>query len=211
MKLGTTLRKISNPRLLLIAALSLPLWWGCAPSGEDANQTPEMSKPKTPSAAAGSEAPSAASAQVTNAVADLNPTEGSQVRGKVTFVSEIGGVRVIADVTGLAPGAHGFHIHEKGDCSAPDASSAGGHYNPTGVTHGGPDDQLHHVGDLGNLRADESGRAQLDFVFDFLKLNGPHSIVGRSVIVHQGQDDLSTDPSGQAGQRMACGVIRSQP
>ena len=201
--------KFSTTRIVLIPVLSLPIWWSCAT--EAVYPSPETSKSNAPQAAAGSKASSVVPTQTTNAVAELNPTDGTGVRGRVTFVSEIGGVRVIADVTGLAPGAHGFHIHEKGDCSAPDASSAGAHYNPSGVTHGGPDDQMHHVGDLGNLRADGSGRAHLDFVFDFLKLNGPHSIVGRSVIVHQDPDDLSTDPSGAAGQRIACGVVRSQP
>lgn len=147
--------------------------------------------------------------QITQAVATLAPTQGNQVRGTVTFTRETDGVRVVADLAGLKPGEHGFHIHENGDCSAPDASSAGGHFNPTGMPHGGPDSPQHHLGDMGNLTADDSGNAKLDRVFDFLKLNGTNRIVGHSVIVHAGRDDLTSQPSGNAGPRVACGVIEA--
>src|SRR5262245_58468933 len=89
----------------------------------------------------------------------LSPTKGSQVSGSVTFTAVENGVKIIADVEGLAPGKHGFHIHEWGDCSAPDGSSTGGYYNPTGAPHGGPDHVNRRLGDLGNIVADESGRA----------------------------------------------------
>jgi Cu-Zn family superoxide dismutase len=141
------------------------------------------------------------------ATAHLKPTQGNDVKGTVTFTQVGQGVRLVANITGLKEGAHGFHVHEKGDCSAPDASSAGGHFNPTGMPHGGPESAQHHMGDLGNIMADASGKAHLDRVFSFLSLSGPSSIVGRGLIVHGGKDDLTSQPSGDAGARVACGVI----
>lgn len=144
------------------------------------------------------------------AVAHLNPTRGSDVQGTALFVPAPEGVRVVAEITGLSPGKHGFHVHEKGDCSAPDASSAGGHFNPTGAPHGAPTDPRHHVGDFGNITANQQGVARLDRVFPWLTLTGPQSILGKSVIVHAQPDDLQSQPSGSAGDRLACGVIGSK-
>lgn len=143
----------------------------------------------------------------TEAVAVLHPTEGSKVQGTVTFTKESDGVRVKANLSGLAPGKHGFHVHENGDCSAPDASSAGGHYNPSDQPHGGPHDDERHTGDFGNITADASGAATYEEVFKDLALEGGGSIIGRAVIVHAGEDDLKTQPTGDAGGRDACGVI----
>jgi superoxide dismutase, Cu-Zn family len=141
------------------------------------------------------------------AVAQLAPTEGNQVRGTVSFTATNQGVRVVADLTGLTPGDHGIHIHAKGDCSAPDAKSAGEHFNPTSLPHGGPDSAQHHVGDLGNITSDDSGNAHLDRVFTFLSLSGSNSIVDHSVIIHSGKDDFTSQPAGNSGNRVACGVI----
>ena len=149
----------------------------------------------------------AAAAHAEKAVCELHGTKDSHVAGTVTFTQEKDGVRVVADVTDLAPGEHGFHIHEKGDCSAPDASSAGGHFNPSGHKHGGPDAEERHAGDLGNLIADKSGKAHYDRVDKQLQLTGPNTIIGRSIIVHEKLDDLKTQPTGNAGARVACGVI----
>lgn len=149
----------------------------------------------------------ASTAPATGAMANIGSTEGHKTKGSVKFTAENGGVRVVADLTGLAPGEHGFHIHQNGDCSAPDGSSAGGHYNPTGEPHGGPNSEHHHVGDLGNITADASGNAKMDQAFSFLSLSGTNSIVGHAVIVHQGKDDLTSQPSGAAGPRVGCGVI----
>jgi superoxide dismutase, Cu-Zn family len=143
----------------------------------------------------------------TKAIAVLNPASGSNVSGTVTFTKSGDGVKVVADVTGLKPGKHGFHIHEFGDCSAKDAASAGGHYNPTKHQHAGPDASERHVGDLGNLEADASGKARLEHTDKMLKLSGDNSIVGYAVIVHEKEDDLKTQPTGDAGGRIACGVI----
>lgn len=142
-----------------------------------------------------------------HAIAKLEPTQGNQTRGTVQFRSEGNAVRVSVDITGLTPGAHGFHIHEKGDCSAADASSAGGHFNPTNQPHAGRDADARHAGDFGNLEADANGRAQVSFLDSKITLSGPNSIVGRAVIVHAGRDDLKSQPSGDSGPRVACGVI----
>lgn len=145
-----------------------------------------------------------------DAVARLNPTEGNDVRGAVAFLKESGGLRVVAQVTGLTPGKHGFHIHEKGDCSAPDASSAGDHFNPTGAPHGAPHSPQHHAGDFGNIVANAQGIARYDALLPWLKLEGEQSIIGKAVIVHAGEDDLRSQPSGEAGGRVACGVIQKR-
>jgi len=144
---------------------------------------------------------------ISDAVAVLIPTEGSEARGVVTFTQTEAGVNVVADLTGLEPGGHGFHIHEFGDCSASDGTSAGGHFNPEGTAHGAPSDSVRHIGDLGNVVADEAGNAHYEMTDDHLSFAGPHSIIGRAVIVHAGEDDLTTQPTGAAGPRAACGVI----
>ena len=146
------------------------------------------------------------------AMAELKPTEGSTVSGTVTFSSENGAVRVVAVIEGLQPGLHGFHVHEYGDCSAPAATSAGGHFNPDGAPHGSPEVPLtqRHAGDLGNVEADAGGKAHYERVDPGLSLAGPNSIVGKAVIVHAQPDDLTTQPVGNAGPRLACGVIQAQ-
>ena len=148
-----------------------------------------------------------ASARAESAKAVLHPTKGNDVTGTVTFTKEADGVHVVADLAGLKPGEHGFHIHEKGDCSAPDGTSAGGHFNPGKHPHAGPDAIYRHAGDLGNLTADASGKAHYERLDKELKLDGPDKIVGRSLIVHERVDDLKTQPTGNAGARVACGVI----
>jgi superoxide dismutase, Cu-Zn family len=137
----------------------------------------------------------------------LSPTEGNSAEGIVTFTKVKGGLRVIVEMKNLSPGKHGIHIHEFGDCSALDASSAGGHFNPDKEPHAGPIDEMRHEGDLGNIVADENGNAHLDFVDTKLSLKGKYSIIGKSIIVHKGEDDLKTQPSGNSGPRIACGVI----
>lgn len=135
------------------------------------------------------------------------PTVGNSVSGTVTFMSTPEGTKVDAVITGLTPGKHGFHIHQFGDCSAADGTSAGGHFNPDNHDHGNMTDAVRHVGDLGNLEADASGTAALSFVDATLKFTGDHSIIGHSIIIHEKEDDLKTQPTGNAGARVACGVI----
>jgi len=142
------------------------------------------------------------------ASASLGATKGNQAAGTVTFVQHGAKVVVDAQVTGLTPGLHGFHIHEKGDCTAPDAASAGGHFNPHKEPHAGPDDAHRHAGDLGNLSADANGVAVYHVEVSGITLDaGADSIIGRAVIVHANADDLRTQPAGNAGPRLACGLI----
>ena len=131
----------------------------------------------------------------------------SGVSGTVTFTEVKGGVHVVAHVEGLTPGKHGFHIHEKGDLSKADLTSTGGHYNPQGHDHAGPMSKMRHVGDLGNLEADANGVAKLDAVFKGVFMRGKNSIIGRGLIIHAGEDDLTSQPTGAAGSRVAGGVI----
>ena len=138
------------------------------------------------------------------AVAVLTPASGSKVMGLVTFTKSGDSVKVVANVTGLTPGKHGFHIHEFGDCSAPDATSAGGHYNPTDDPHAGHDADERHMGDLGNIEADASGKATVNLTDKKIDLD---KVIGKAVIVHEKADDLKTQPTGDAGGRVACGVI----
>jgi Cu-Zn family superoxide dismutase len=141
------------------------------------------------------------------AVATLEPTKGSQVHGTVRFIQKGDKVMVEATVTGLTPGQHGFHVHEKGNCTAPDGSSAGPHFNPGGSAHGGTSG-TRHGGDLGNLTADASGTARYKVEVTGISLGaGDDSIVGRAVIVHEKADDYTTQPAGNSGARLACGLI----
>lgn len=149
----------------------------------------------------------AAPAAPTAAVAVLVAGSGSQVSGTVKFTQQSDGVHVQAEVNGLTPGTHGFHVHEKGDLSKADLTSAGGHFNPGGKPHAARDAAERHVGDLGNLEAGADGHASVDFVDQQLKLAGPNSIIGRAVIVHAKADDLKSQPTGDAGGRVAGGVI----
>lgn len=141
------------------------------------------------------------------AICELSPTEGNDVTGSVTFEQMDGFVKVSAHIMGLTPGKHGFHIHETGDCSSPDGKSAGGHFNPAGHDHAGPDADMRHAGDMGNLVADESGMALFESEDRVIQMSGPDSIIGRGFIIHAGEDDLTSQPTGAAGARVACGVI----
>jgi superoxide dismutase, Cu-Zn family len=154
------------------------------------------------------QSPAAKSAGSSKAISVLQTGAGNKVSGTVTFTPVADGVRVHAEINGLTPGKHGFHIHEFGDCSAADFSSAGAHFNPTSQPHAGPDTAARHEGDMGNVEADASGNAKLDYVDHQISLrDDAKSAIGRSVVVHAKPDDLKTQPSGDAGGRIACGVI----
>ena len=143
------------------------------------------------------------------AVADLSPTAGNTAKGTVTFTQKDGTVLVVAKVSGLAPGNHGFHVHEKGDCSAADAMSAGGHFNPMGKPHAHPSAADRHTGDMPMLVADASGNATLTAELTLMRVGASaNDVVGKSVIVHKDADDFTTQPTGNSGARVACGVIR---
>ena len=146
------------------------------------------------------------------AVANLEPRSGSNVRGTVEFQQLPTGVRAHVELTGLVPGSeHGFHVHEKGDCAAGDAMSAGGHFNPTTLAHGRTSERIHHAGDLPSLVADAAGKVSTDVKLSGVTLDaGPASFIGRAVIVHANADDFTTQPSGNSGARVACGVINAK-
>lgn len=170
-------------------------------------QPPVPPPPAKPAPASGAAAAPAAGPV---AVAKLGPTKDNTVRGEVTFTQTEKGVQVVGSFTGMHMGEHGFHIHEKGDCSAPDAASAGGHFNPSTQPHAARDAAARHAGDLGNLKADPYGMARANFVDEKISLSGPNSIIGKAVIVHQNADDYTTQPTGNAGGRQACGVIEAK-
>lgn len=169
------------------------------------------------------------------AMATLASTEGHEVEGIVVFIQEpalpaeenpddsIAGIdplpgseeaagiapamRIVGAVTGLAPGPHGFHIHAQGDCSAPDASSAGGHFNPGESEHGGPHSAERHAGDLGNITADAYGLSRLDMRDPYVTFSDSNSVMGKAVIVHVNRDNESSQPNGNSGAAVTCGVI----
>ena len=146
------------------------------------------------------------------ATAKLEPTRGNTANGTVTFVQTGDGVQVSGEVRGLKPGAeHGFHVHEKGDCSSGDGMSNGGHCNPTDKPHGAHGAAEHHTGDLPSLKADKYGVAAFSFVSKSISVGGPTTdIVGKGLIVHRDPDDYQTQPTGNAGPRLACAVIASK-
>lgn len=188
-----------NARTCLMGVLALLLVVSC---GSEPSSTP-------------SPVPSAPEPDQTMSVgfvkAIMQPLGESGVTGIVSFSVTPRGVRVEVDLKGLAPGNHGFHIHEIGDCSSPDGKSAGGHFNPADVPHAGPEAEVAHAGDLGNLEADENGLALITIMSSRVTLGdgAPTDIMGRAVIVHADPDDLESQPTGAAGGRVACGVIES--
>ena len=144
-----------------------------------------------------------------SASATIEARSGSTLSGTAVFEETSDGVRVVVELSGLTPGDHGVHVHEVGDCSAEDASSAGGHFNPTGVDHGAPGSQPHHAGDFGNITIGEDGTGTLELTSKDITLGeGANSIRGRAIVIHGGADDLTSQPSGAAGPRIGCGVIQ---
>jgi Cu-Zn family superoxide dismutase len=142
------------------------------------------------------------------AVAKLEPTKGNTTAGTITFIQRGDKVAVSGSVTGLPPNSeHGFHVHEKGDCSSGDGMSTGGHFNPAGKAHG-PQSAEHHAGDMPSLKADSYGNASVSFELSGVSVGGgAANLVGKGLIVHRDADDFKTQPTGNAGPRVACAVI----
>lgn len=191
-----------TPNLSCLFAVAALFAAGCASEaghGADANAA---------AAPAAAPAPHPLAA-LTEAVAVVHATNGNAAHGVVHFTQTAEGMHVTADIEGLKPSAkHAFHIHEFGDCTSGDGKSAGGHYNPEGHPHAGPDTAMRHAGDLGNLESDANGVAHYDRTISGLTVGGVEDpILGRSVIVHAGADDFTTQPTGNAGDRIGCGVI----
>lgn len=152
------------------------------------------------------------SASGPSATAKLEPTRGNTTAGTVSFVQSGDMVKVSGTITGLKPGAeHGFHVHEKGDCSSGDGMSTGGHFNPGGKPHGNHGMGEHHAGDLPSLKADASGKASFSFESRTIRVgSADNNIVGKGLIVHRDPDDYKTQPTGNAGPRLACAVIAAR-
>lgn len=191
-------------RYLIIAGVSLITIAGCSKPERD--RLPPENAANTPA-----ELPPGVSASpAPTANVALKPTANHNSSGSLAVTADAGVVRLSGQLSGLVPNQeHGFHIHETGDCSAPDASSAGPHFNPTNQPHGQPDGSTHHAGDLFNVKADAQGVAMVDVRSSGLTLGdgAATDIMGRSVVVHAMPDDYFTQPSGASGDRIACGVI----
>ncbi len=171
--------------------------------------------PREPGAGPGAPAATTATgaAAPASAVAQLESRSGSEATGQLELTAGPNGVSITGEIAGLNAGAeHGFHVHETGDCSAPDASSAGGHFNPDNAQHGPPTvaQSERHLGDLGNIAADENGRSAITAAIEgaTLRDGGLNDLIGKAVVVHANRDDYVSQPSGDAGARIACGVIR---
>jgi len=159
------------------------------------------------SCAAQAAMPAAPAAGPTAAHAVLQPAAPGVGAGEVTFEAMGDGVMVHVVVAGLAPGSkHGFHVHDKGVCTAPDFTSAGGHFNPSNHPHGGPEAER-HAGDMPNLVADDKGSVDLRVMLHGTELGGAMGVIGHAVVLHAGEDDYKTQPTGNSGARLACGVI----
>jgi len=191
--------------LAVASALSLTACGGSSAEEDEAPPTDDT---------AGAEQPvqDPPGAEPAVATATVQPTEGNDVSGTVTFTQGADAVTVQIDLTGLPPeSTHGFHVHETGDCSAPDGTSAGGHYSPRGHDHALPEADARHAGDMGNLVADANGEVQDSRTFTVFSVSqaDPPPVSGRAVIVHADEDD-GGQPTGNAGARIACGVIELQ-
>jgi superoxide dismutase, Cu-Zn family len=142
-----------------------------------------------------------------SAVAVIRGFKDGPAKGVIHFTQTGDGVEIVGEISGLKPGKHGFHIHEFGDVSSENPKCHGGHFNPDKKKHGGPTDEERHVGDLGNITANGRGIAEIRMMDRLIRLSGPRSIIGRSVILHAKADDLKSQPSGDAGDRIAGGVV----
>ncbi len=186
------------PAAMILAAAALPL----------RGAAPVPAAPKEEAAA-----PKAMAAKGPAAVAKLESADDPKLSGTVTFTQEADAVRMVVEVTGVdKPGPHGIHLHENGKCEHDPAgkhyTSAGGHFNPTKAEHACRESTTHHAGDFGNVEIKPDGTGHLEVVTVMLSLHGPNSPIGKAVILHTGTDDCKTQPTGNSGGRLACGVVQ---
>jgi Cu-Zn family superoxide dismutase len=196
-----------NTKTVIAVSVATALLFGCGKRDEPA--TPAADTADTPAATA-TPAPADAPAPAVTASAQLAPTQGHNASGTLNIQTEGDALHISGRLAGLPPNAEfGFHIHEKGDCSAPDASSAGGHFNPANAQHGNPQGGTHHAGDMLNAKSDADGVAQVDAVTTGVSLTAgqPNDARGKAIVLHEKADDYTTQPSGNSGARIACGVI----
>jgi Cu-Zn family superoxide dismutase len=191
---------------LAASAVLLACGLGCADKHDSGPaQTAVMSTPSTDTAMVAADSATSAKAEIHGA-GDTHDA----ISGTAVFTAQSGGIKIVVDVTGLKPGKHGIHIHEKADLSDPKLLSAGGHFNPGGAEHkhAGPTDPKRHAGDLGNIEVDSSGKGHLEATDDALTIDGKTGVIGHSIIIHEKEDDLTTQtPPGNAGGRVAGGAI----
>jgi Cu-Zn family superoxide dismutase len=184
---------------MAMSAVGLLLLAGCGPRQQEApveEPAPAATEPAAPTPAA-----------PVSATAILTGADGTEY-GTVTFTQAGELTTVIAHVTGAPAGLHGFHVHETGECTPPDFESAGGHFNPGDAIHGSPTDPDHHPGDLGNIQIADDGSGHLEQETGLITVEpGPNSVVGKAVILHEDEDDFVSQPTGAAGDRLACGVV----
>lgn len=195
-----------------ISILGLAVLAACGPRIEKArtaDTAPSANdrRDRSPGAAVESASPLAAAATL-----EAGPSTAG-FSGTVTFTPAAnGGVHVVADLKGVPPGRHGLHLHENGQCSHDEASgkhftSAGGHFNPNGAPHACPPTEPRHAGDFGNVEVGADGSGRLDLTTNLISLTGANAVMGKAVILHAGADDCTTQPTGNSGDRLACGVI----
>jgi superoxide dismutase, Cu-Zn family len=185
-------------RSALVLGVSGLIWYAAACSGPAAKDEAVMNPPAAPATDVQAQAPQPAKALIV-------PLGKGKAHGELQLVNEGSELKVVYEVRGLKPNSkHGFHIHEFGDCTGGDGMTAGSHFNPGNSAHGAPGGDQHHAGDLGNITADAGGKASGE-----LRINGvlAMSLIGRGVIIHAKEDDLKTQPAGESGERIACGVI----
>lgn len=190
---------------LLFAALLLMVVFSCKNNKKTDENTSDLDSLKEVEKVVETE-------EVTSIVVPLEPKSGSNAKGEATFTQKYDSVVMVVSLTGLTPGEHAIHLHETADCSSDDAKSTGGHWNPTDQQHGKwGDEKGYHRGDIGNMTADEDGNATLTFATDEWAIGGDDdskNIIGRGIIVHTGADDFTSQPTGDAGGRVACGEIK---
>jgi Cu-Zn family superoxide dismutase len=198
-------------RLYVFSSIAL-LIVGCNGAEQSADVPQPPPKQVDPGAVAPDASPPGQLPQ--SASAEMAPTRGNTANGALVVAADANGIRITGAIQGLPPNSElAFHVHEKGDCSAPDASSAGAHFNPTNENHGHPNSDPHHAGDMINLKASSEGVAQVDVSVRDLTLHQGRATdaLGKALVIHAKPDDYKSQPAGNSGDRIACGVITVSP